>query len=58
MDDMDRFEKKEMKKTRAFKNNWYDWLINYNSEPTRKSLGSFKYKIISLVKTNSPKETV
>ena len=26
-------------------NKWYDWLINYIPEPTRKSVGGFKYKI-------------
>ena len=25
MDDIDKFEKKEIKKIRAIKNNWYDW---------------------------------
>ena len=29
VDDIDRFAKKEMKKMRLIKNNWYDWLINY-----------------------------
>ena len=27
------FEEKEMKKIKAIKNNWYDWLMNYTSEP-------------------------
>ena len=27
--DMDKFEEKEMKKIRSFKNTLYDWLINY-----------------------------
>ena len=29
IDDMDKFEQKEMKKKRPVKNTWYDWLINY-----------------------------
>ena len=29
IDDMDRFEKWEMKKIRRVKNTWYYWLINY-----------------------------
>ena len=56
---MDRFEKKkEMKKIRPIKNTWYDWLINYIPEPIRKSAGGFKDKIVSLFKTNTPKQTV
>ena len=31
IDDMDRFEKKEMKKIRPIKNTWYDWLIIFLS---------------------------
>ena len=27
------FEEKEMKKIKAIKNNWYDWLMNYISQP-------------------------
>ena len=58
-DDMDRFEKKkEMKKIIPVENTWYDWLIFYNSEPIRKSIGGLKGKIISLFKTEMPKQTV
>ena len=57
-DDMDKFEQKEMKKIRPIKNNWYDWLINYIPEPIRKNVGGFKDKIVSLFKTNTPKQTV
>ena len=32
IDDMDRLEKKELKKTRPIKNTWYDWLINHIPE--------------------------
>ena len=58
VDDMDNFEQKEMKKIRPIKNTWYDWLINYIPELVRKSVGGFKDKIISLFKTNTPKQTV
>ena len=49
-------EKKEMKKVRPVKNTWYDWLINCIPEPVRKSLGGLKEKIVSLFKTNPPKQ--
>ena len=55
---MDKFEQKEMKKVRPIKNTWYDRLINYIPEPKRKHVGGFKDKILSLFKTNTPKETV
>ena len=42
---MDKFEQKEMKEIKPIKNIWYDWLINYISEPLRKSVGGFKDKI-------------
>ena len=44
-DDMDRFEKQEMKKVRPIKNTWYDWLINYISESIRNSVSGFKDEI-------------
>ena len=37
---------------------WYDWIINYISEPIRKSVSGFKDKIVSVSKTNTPKQTV
>ena len=52
---MDKFEQKEMMKMRPIKNTWHDWLINYTSEPIRKSTGGFKDKIVSLFKKNTPK---
>ena len=52
---MDKFEQKEMMKMRPIKNTWYDWLINYTSEPIRKSTGGFKDKIVSLFQKNAPK---
>ena len=55
---MDKFEQKEMKKIRPFENTWYDWLINYIPEPIRKSVVGFKDKVISLSKTNAPKQRV
>ena len=57
IDDVDKFENK-MKEIRPIKNTWYDWLINYILEPIRKSVGGFKDKVISLFKTNTPKQTV
>ena len=53
-DDMDKFQQKEMKKTRHVKITWYDWLTNYIPDPIRKSVGGFKDKVVSLFKTNSP----
>ena len=37
IDDMDKFEEKEMKKIRPIKNTWYNWLINYVPEPIKKA---------------------
>ena len=56
IDDMDKFEQKEMKKISSIKNTLYDWLISYIHEPIRKSLGGFKDKIVSLFKTSAPKK--
>ena len=58
IDDMGKFKEKEMKKIRPIKNTWYDWLISYISESIRKIEGGFKDKVISLFKTNTPKQTV
>ena len=58
IDDMDKFEEKEMKKIRPIKNTWYDWLINYIPEPVRKSVSGFKDKVVNLFKRNTPKQTV
>ena len=58
LDDVDKFDQKEMTKTRPIKNTWYDWLINYIPDPIRKSVGDFKDKIVSLFKTNTPKQAV
>ena len=58
MNDTDKFDQKHMKKIKSIKNTWYDWLINYIPEPIRKSVGGFENKVISLFKTNTPKQTV
>ena len=47
IDDMDKFEQKEMNKIRRIKNTGNDLLVNYIPEPIRKSVGSFKDKIVS-----------
>ena len=43
---------------RPIKNSWYGWLIYYIPVPIRKNVGGFKDKVISLFKTNTPKQTV
>ena len=58
IDDMYKFEQNEMKKIRPIKNTWYDWLINDIAKPIRKRASGFKDKIVSLFKTNTPKQTV
>ena len=42
IEDMDKFQEKEMKKIMPIKNTWYDELINYIPHPTRKNVGGFK----------------
>ena len=34
------------------------WLVNYVPEPIRKSVGGFEYKVVSLFKISTPKQTV
>ena len=58
VDDINMFEKKEIKKLRPIKKTWYDYLINYFPEAIRRSVGSFKDKILSLFKTNTPEQTM
>ena len=58
IDDMNKFEQKELKKIRSIKNTWYDWLISYVPESIRKSVSGFKDKIVSLFKTSTPKQAV
>ena len=45
MDDMDKFEQKEIKEIRPIKNSWYNWLINYIPEPITKIASDFKGKL-------------
>ena len=33
IDDMYQFEQEQNKEEKTIKNTWYDWLINYISEP-------------------------
>ena len=58
VDDMDKFEQKEMKKIRPIKNTSWDWLNKYIPDPITKSVGSLKDKIVSVFKTNTPKKTM
>ena len=53
---MEKFEQKEMKKNRSFKNTWHDWLINYIAELIRKTLDGFKGKVVSIFKKSTPKD--
>ena len=50
---MDKFEKKELPKKRAFTKNtwydWYDWLSNYIHKPIIESVGEVKDQIISIL---------
>ena len=43
VDDMDKFEQKEMKKIKPIKNTSYDWLINCIPEPVGKSVGKLVF---------------
>ena len=56
IDDMDRFEQKEMKKKIPIKNNWYDWLSNHILKHVRETVGGFKTKVITLFKRNTTKK--
>ena len=55
---MDKFEQKEMKKKRPIKNNSYNLFFDFIPKPIRKSVGGFKYKVVSLFKTNQLRNTV
>ena len=50
IDDMDRFEQREINKKKPIKGTWYDWTINYVSDPIWKPVGGFKNKIGSLLR--------
>ena len=56
--DINKFEQKWINEISPFKNDWYDWLINYIPDPIIKSVAGFKDKIVSLFKTNTPKKIV
>ena len=43
IDDMGKFEEREIKKINPIKNTWYDWLINYISKPITKTRLSKQY---------------
>ena len=58
IDDIDKFEQKEMKKIRPIKNTWFYQLIKYIPKPIRESDGGFRYKIVSLSKTKTTKQTM
>ena len=45
-------------KTRPTKNTWYDWLFNCIPDHTRKGVGGFKDKVLSLFNTNTLKQTM
>ena len=45
IDDMDKFEVKEIKKIRPVKNSWNDGLINHIPEPITKIVGGLKIKL-------------
>ena len=50
------YKNKDIEK--KYSNTWYDWLINYIPEPIRKVVGGFKYTVVSLFNTNTPKRTL
>ena len=60
VDEMDRIKKKrnEEIKTNEEINTWCDWLTNYILKSIRKSVDGFKNKLLSLFKTNTPRQTV
>ena len=47
-----------MDKIKIIKNGWYDWLINYITEPTRKIAEAFKVKVVTLFNTHLNKPCV
>ena len=51
-------KKKELKKLTSIKSIWYDWWINYTTKPLIKNVSVLKDKVMSLYKTNTPKQTV
>ena len=55
---MDKFGKIEMKKIRPIKNSWYEWLINYIPDPTRKYVKDLKDEIESYFKSINYEQAV
>ena len=47
---------KKTEKRKPVANTWYDQLINYVPNPIRQTLGGFKDEVVSLFKTNTPKD--
>ena len=47
-----------MKKIRPIKNTWYDQLNNFIVVPTTRIADGFEDKILSLLKTNTPKKAM
>ena len=57
IDDIDRFEQKELKRKRFIKDALCDWLINYIPVPIRKTVSGYKDKVVSFSE-NFSKKTV
>ena len=55
VDDVNKFEEKEMKNIGPTKNTW---LIHCISKVTRKITGGFKDEVVSFFKTNIPKQNM
>ena len=55
IDDMEKFDQKDMDKKRPIKNTWYYWLINCIPEAITKISGGFQDKVVSLFKKNAIK---
>ena len=45
IDDMGKFDRKEMKKKKPIKNTWYNWLINYTLKPISQTAVGCKDKV-------------
>ena len=58
IDEIDKFEQKELMKISRTENAWYDWLINYVPKSIKNSVDDFKDKILRLFKTSTPEQTV
>lgn len=58
IDDMKRFNQKEIKKKRYTKSTWYNWLINYVPGPIRQTVGGFKGKGVCILRQTQLRITV